>query len=84
MNDTYKYSGEYNITGRGLVVTLNLPANGLQLQNKDLTKQFFYKEIVYKGNIYVVTGIESMKSGSECECENVGLLLRLLKDRSKK
>lgn len=67
---------EFNITGRGKAIVVDLELNGYRdLQNKDLRDLFMGKYIIYKGYLYSIVGIEIM-GALDRYCKETGFLLR--------
>lgn len=70
------FLNEFNIEGRGKVVSLNLTENGFTFTtNEEVNEHFLHKEITYKDEIYVVTGIERKAIATFQEV--IGLLIKL-------
>lgn len=72
----YKYLEEFNIIGRGKVVTLNLKENGMEPLNKELKGLFMNKDITYLGRCYTIVGIEAFMTGQDCIAGTIGLMLK--------
>jgi len=70
---------EFNITGRGTVIVVNLEANGYKdLINKDLRDIFMEKKVEYKGAIYTIWGIEIM-GAPDRSCKETAFLIKSIK-----
>lgn len=79
MQNTFKVDKEFNITGRGLVITVDLKENGYDnIFNKDLKGLFMEKEIVYNSKNYKITGIE-VQGWPDKEVKRTGFLLKEIK-----
>ena len=70
------FLNEFNIEGRGKVVSLNLTENGFNFTtNEEVNNHFLHKEITYKDEQYIVIGIERKAVNSYQDL--VGFLIKL-------
>jgi hypothetical protein len=56
----FKVEGEFNITGRGLAIVIDLKENGYEdITNFDMSKKFMTKTVEYNGELYQIRGVET-------------------------
>lgn len=73
-----KVRGRFELTGRGIVFTIDLEENNIPRLRKEFNRALMGKEVIIEGKNYLVKGIEAFATGEGYIHTTIGLLIKEL------